>query len=132
MRDQFMNINKTKYNYFKDCFDLSQKRIAIKYTIPIDKAPPSPEGFYTRDYPVVDISNKKFAEMIEKTAKALVALGVKKGDYVVMCSSNVPEMLYMDYALNKIGAIPNYVYPNITVEEMRYYLSEIKSHYIYT
>ncbi len=131
MRDQFMNINKTKYRYFMDCFDLSKKRIAIKYTIPVDKAPPSPEGFYNRDYPVVDISNKKFVDMIEKTAKALIALGVKKGDYVVMCSSNVPEMLYMDYALNKIGAIPNYVYPNITVEEMRYYLSELETHYIY-
>ena len=126
-----MNINKTEYRYFMDCFDLSKKRTAIKYTIPVDKAPPSPEGFYNRDYPVVDISNKKFVEMIEKTAKALVALGVKKGDYVVMCSSNVPEMLYMDYALNKIGAIPNYVYPNITVEEMRYYLSELETHYIY-
>ncbi|MBQ4572497.1 MAG: acyl--CoA ligase [Clostridia bacterium] len=131
MSDQFMNINKTKYRYFMDCFDLSVKRTAIKYTIPVDKAPPSPEGFYNRDYPVVDISNKKFVDMIEKTAKALVALGVKKGDYVVMCSSNVPEMLYMDYALNKIGAIPNYVYPNITVEEMRFYLSEIETHYIY-
>lgn len=131
MRDQFMNINKTKYRYFMDCFDLSEKRTAIKYTIPVDKAPPSPEGFYNRDYPVVDISNKKFVDMIEKTAKALIALGVKKGDYVVMCSSNVPEMLYMDYALNKIGAIPNYVYPNITVEEMRFYLSEIETHYIY-
>lgn len=126
-----MNINKTKYRYFMDCFDLSKKRTAIRYTIPVDKAPPSPEGFYNRDYPVVDISNKKFVDMIEKTAKALIALGVKKGDYVIMCSSNVPEMLYMDYALNKIGAIPNYVYPNITVDEMRFYLSEIETHYIY-
>lgn len=37
----------------------------------------------------------------------------------------------MDYALNKIGAIPNFVYSSITVDEMRFYLSEIEAHYIY-
>ena len=37
----------------------------------------------------------------------------------------------MDYALNKIGAIANYIYPNVTAEEMRYYLDEMNSQYMF-
>lgn len=100
MNEKLMNINKTKYRYFMDCIDLSVKRTAITYTIPVDKEPLPDSEFYNRDYPTVDISNKKLVEMIDKTAKALLAVGVKKDTVVTICQTNTPEILYMDYALS--------------------------------
>lgn len=131
MNEKLLNIEKTKYRYFMDNIDLSAKRAAIIYTIPVDKEPLPDSDELNRDYPTVEISNKKLVEMIDKTAKALIAFGVKKGDVVTICQTNTPEILYMDYALNKIGAIANYIYPNVTADEMRYYLDEMNSKYMF-
>lgn len=131
MNKNLMNINKTKYRYFMDNIDLSVKRAAIKYTIPVDKEPLQDSEYLNRDYPEVSISNKKLVEMIDKTAKALLAIGVKKDTVVTICQTNTPEILYMDYALSKIGAIANYIYPNVTAEEMQYYLDELDSKYMF-
>lgn len=130
MNQNLLDINKTKYRYLMDNIDL--KGTAITYTIPVDKEPKEINGELNRKYPYVKISYKKLVEMIDKTAKALVALGVKKGDIVIICSSNTPETIYMDYALNKIGAVPSYIYPNITKEEIHYFINEVKAKYIFT
>lgn len=111
--------------------NIVQKGIAVIYTIPVDKEPAEIDGELNRNYPSVKISYKKLIKMIDKTAKALINLGVKKGDIVVICSSNVPETIYMDYALNKIGAIPSYIYPNATPDEMNYYFKEVDAKFVY-
>lgn len=129
MKENLLNVNKTKYRYLMDNIEL--KGTAIIYTIPVDKKPAVIDGELNRDYPSVKISYKKLVKMIDKTAKALLAYGVKKGDIVVICSSNVPETIYMDYALNKIGGIPSYIYPNITPDEMNYYIKEVDAKYVY-
>ena len=84
MNENLLNINKTKYRYFMDNVDLSTKRTAIIYTIPVEKEPLPDSEFLNRDYPTVEISNKKFVEMIDKTAKALLAIGVKKDTVVTI------------------------------------------------
>lgn len=127
-----MNINKTKYRYFMDNFSVFPIKTIMKYTIPVPKGPETKETeFYDREYPEVEISNIKFNEMIEKTSKALIAQGVKKGDIITVCQTNTPEIMYMDYAASKIGARINYIYPNITAEEMRYYIEELDSKYLF-
>lgn len=129
MSDTKLDINKTKYRYLMDNIDL--KGTAITYTIPVDKDPAEIDGELNRNYPSVKISYKKFVKMIDKTASALIGLGVKKGDIIIVCSSNVPETIYMDYAMSKIGAIPSYIYPNITPEEMKFYFNEVNAKYVY-
>ncbi len=57
------------------------------------------------------ITYKKFFENIDKTAKALIANGVKKGDFVTISSALNPEVLYTFYALAKIGAVSNFMSP---------------------
>ena len=104
---------------------------AITYTIPIDKNPPLSDGELNRKYPFVKISYKKLVSMIDKTAKSLIAIGIKENDIVTICSSSTPETIYIDYALNKIGAIPNYIYPNITAEEMEFYFNEVNCKYVF-
>lgn len=130
MIKNLLDINKTKYRYLMDNIEL--KGTAITYTIPVDKEPKEINGELNRNYPFVKISYKKLVKMINKTAEALVALGLKKGDIVVICSTNTPETVYFDYALNKLGAIPSYIYPNITKEEILYFINEVEAKYIFT
>lgn len=59
---------------------------------------------------------------VDNVSKSLVKLGVKKGDYVTICSSNVPEAVVSFYALNKIGATCNMVHPKTSIEELKYFL----------
>ncbi len=130
MENPKLNINKTKYRYFMD--NVKPEGTAIIYTIPVPRGEEKPtDEFFDRDYPDVKISYKKFIKMIDKTAKGLLAYGVKKGDIVTVCHTNAPEIFYMDYALNKIGAIPNYIYPNITADEMKYFIEELDSKFVF-
>ena len=59
---------------------------------------------------------------VDNVSRSLVKLGVKKGEYVTICSSNVPEAVVSFYALNKIGAICNMVHPKTSIEELKYFL----------
>ncbi len=130
MENAKLNINKTKYRYFMD--NVKPEGTAIIYTIPVPKGEEKPtDEFFDRDYPDVKISYKKFIKMIDKTAKGLLAYGVKKDDIVTVCHTNTPEIFYMDYALSKIGAIPNYIYPNITADEMKYFIEELDSKFVF-
>ena len=52
---------------------------------------------------------KDLIDNIAKTENALRANGVKKGDVVTIAIPNVPENVFIFYALNKIGAIANMV-----------------------
>lgn len=130
MENAKLNINKTKYRYFMD--NVKPEGTAIIYTIPVPRGEEKPtDEFFDRDYPDIKISYKKFIKMIDKTAAALCAYGVNKGDIVTVCHTNTPEIFYMDYALNKIGAIPNYIYPNITADEMKYFIEELDSKFVF-
>ncbi len=62
-----------------------------------------------------------FGELIRNTdivAKSLEAYGVKKGDYVTICSTTTPEVIYTFYAISKIGAVANVISPFYTPEEL--------------
>lgn len=132
MNNNKLNINKTKYEYLKDNLSLFPVKPIITYTIPVPKKEENSDTeFFDRNYPDVKISNIKLNSMINKTAKALLALGVKKGDIVTICHTNTPETIYMDYALNLIGAIPSYIYPNLTSGEIKFFIDELNSKYLF-
>ncbi len=48
---------------------------------------------------------------INKVEKALRKMGIKKGEVVTVFSVTTPELIYLFYALNKIGAVPNMIDP---------------------
>ena len=78
------------------------------------------------------ITYKELFESIEKTAKAFTAMGVKEGDIVVTATVTTPETVYILYALNRIGAIPNMVDPRTAVEGIREYIKEVNAEYVIT
>lgn len=75
---------------------------------------------------------RRFFDLIEKTKDSLVASGVKKGDVVTICSITTPEVLALFYALNRIGAIPNFVDLRYPPETLKNYITEAKSDYVFT
>ncbi|MBQ2898072.1 MAG: acyl--CoA ligase [Clostridia bacterium] len=68
-----------------------------------------------------------FIEEIETCAKALLALGVKKGETVTVCLPNIPQAVIMFYAINRIGAVASMVHPLSAENEIMFYLNEAKS-----
>lgn len=78
------------------------------------------------------ITYKELFENIDKAAKALVSYGVKKGDIVTIASITTPEIMYIFYALNKIGAISNMVDVRYTKQATEMYLKEVKSKLLVT
>ncbi len=73
------------------------------------------------------ITYKKLFENIEKTASAFVSLGITKGDIVTIQSLSLPQVIYMLYALSKIGAVANMIYATSTPKEVIDNLTQTKS-----
>lgn len=64
---------------------------------------------------------------IDKVAKSLQEYGVKKGDFVTICSTTTPEVVYLFYALSKIGAVANLTSPFFTPEQLMKKIDECES-----
>lgn len=76
--------------------------------------------------------NKKvtYKEMLKKIAKvhsALVSAGVKKGDRVTLCLPDIPQAVYLLYAINRMGAVACFVHPLSSQIEITEYIRLTKS-----
>lgn len=87
------------YSYLKQNAQKSLNEVAIEF-----------EGKKT--------SYKKLLIQIETVAKALVNIGIKKGDIISIVSINTPEVLIMIYASNRIGAVVNMIHPLLSSSEI--------------
>lgn len=84
------------------------------------------------DYFKNEVTYKELIKKINKTAAALKASGIKKGDTVTICMPNTPEAVYMFYAVNEIGAIANMIHPLSSEKEIEEYLNRAHSKFILT
>ena len=88
---------------------------------------------YLNDIALIYFNKKitygKMFEMIDKTAKAFLSIGVKAGDICTVLMLNQPEMVYVLYALNKIGAVCCVVNVLSSEKELVHYLEEGNSKY---
>lgn len=73
---------------------------------------------------------KDFINEINEWAKALSKSGIKHGDIVSISLPNIPNVLVVLYALNKIGAIANMVHPLSSEEEIFQSLESTQSKYL--
>ena len=64
-------------------------------------------------------------------AKSLKKIGVQKGDIVLMALPTIPEMVYVFYALNRIGAIVDTVDPRIKSDRYKQIISETNAKYLF-
>lgn len=62
----------------------------------------------------------EFKEMVDRTAKAFLEIGVEKGDRVAMLSMARNEFLITYMAANKVGAVWLGLSPKFTLDELNY------------
>ena len=68
-------------------------------------------------------SYAEFLRRIDVTAKALLELGLQKGDRVTICMPNSPQGVDCFYACNRIGLISNMIHPLSAPKEILFYLN---------
>jgi len=76
---------------------------------------------YTRTYP-------QFREDVDRFARALIALGVKRGDHVAIWATNVPQWFITFWATVKIGAVLVTVNTAYKIYEAEYLLRQSDTH----
>lgn len=69
---------------------------------------------------------------IESAAKAFASLKIAQGDIVILCVVNMPETVYMLYALDRLGAVANLVDPRTNAEQLRNYITECDAKLVVT
>lgn len=89
------------------------------------------------DYYALNFNNKKitFAQMIETietVAQALLASGVKKGDFVSVVAPNTPQALISVYAINRMGAVANMIHPLLSANEIKKFVEHVDSKAVIT
>jgi fatty-acyl-CoA synthase len=69
-------------------------------------------------------SYAEFKEVVERCARALMALGLEKGDHVAVWGQNVPEWVTLQFATGKMGAVLVTVNPAYKANELKYVLEQ--------
>src|ERR687886_1591521 len=69
-------------------------------------------------------SYAEFNEVVERCARSLMALGLKKGDHVAVWGQNVPEWVTLQFATGKVGAVLVTVNPAYKSHELKYVLEQ--------
>lgn len=125
------SIDKTWLKYYED-YDIKQdipKMSAYDYMVVnnnsnLDK---NALNFYG-----IKITYEELLKNIDKITRSLISLGVKKGNIVTLAMANTPEMVYLFYALNRIGAISNVIDPRYSADEMKREINKVNSKYFIT
>jgi fatty-acyl-CoA synthase len=81
-----------------------------------------------RDY---RLTWKQFKDQVDKVAKGLMAMGVKKGDKVAVWATNVPHWVTMQFATAKVGAILLTININYRSAEIEYLLKQSDTDYLF-
>lgn len=69
----------------------------------------------------------EFRDLCNTVAKAMIAMGIKKGDHVAMWATNYPEWLLTLFATAKIGAVLVTVNTNYKIFELEYLMRQSDS-----
>ncbi len=76
------------------------------------------------------LTYKNFIKKIDHCAEKFKGLGVKKYDIVTILSANIPEAIISFYALNKIGAVTNFLHPLLSQNEIKDALNLYETKYL--
>ena len=70
------------------------------------------------------LTYRQYHDEVTRLAKGLLALGIEKGEHVAVWATNVPEWVFLEIALSKIGAVLVTVNTNCRVSEIEYVLRQ--------
>ena len=66
----------------------------------------------------------EYCNAVNQLAKGLMALGIEKGDHVAVWATNLPEWIFLEMALAKIGGVLVTVNTNYRASEIEYVLRQ--------
>ena len=78
-----------------------------------------------------EISYRELVREINRCACALIACGINRGDVVSVCLPNVPQAVYLLYAVNKLGAEADIIDPFIDEKALFERIEKSGSKYIF-
>src|SRR5690348_405240 len=70
------------------------------------------------------LSFRQFSDEVDRLSKGLMALGIEKGDHVAVWAPNVPEWIFLQLALARIGAVMVTVNTAYKASEVEYVLRQ--------
>jgi fatty-acyl-CoA synthase len=80
------------------------------------------------NYPEVGLemrlTYRQYHDVVNRLAKGLIAYGVEKGDHVAVWATNVPEWIFLQLALAKLGAVIVTINTNYRAAEIEYALRQ--------
>ena len=135
--EAFDNGEKTGYATVDRPWDLFYQTVEKKNRF-LDTTPYQGLVMENKDYPNesaieyfgANISFGDLQKNIDIVAKSFEEYGIKKGDFVTICSTTTPEVVYAFYALSKIGAVANVISPFYTPEELTARINECESNVV--
>ena len=136
LKDLFTKLFKPRHNNEPWLNYYSRKERSIKFTTKsiyhyMKDAVGDDKDYIALNYFDNKISYNEFFDNIDTCARALRSFGVKSKDIVTICLPNMPEAIYAFYACNKIGAIADMVHPLSSPEQLKFYLNENKSRFLF-
>lgn len=75
---------------------------------------------------------RELIKKIESVAKALVKLNIVENECVTICMPNIPEAIFLIYAVNKIGAVCNVLHPLSSRNDIAEALAGAQSSTVFT
>ena len=78
------------------------------------------------------ITHRQLRKNVDSCAQALIANGVKPNDFVSLCLLAIPEAVYLLYAINKIGAVCNFLVLNSTEQDLHKQIAVCESQIVIT
>lgn len=80
------------------------------------------------NYPEIGLNRRlsysQYRDEVNRIAKGLLALGIKKGEHVGVWATNVPEWIFLELGLAKIGAVLVTINTNYRAGELEYVLRQ--------
>src|SRR5262245_22295073 len=73
----------------------------------------------------------QYRDIVNRVAKGLIAIGIGEGDHVAVCATNVPEWIFLQLAVAKIGAVIVTVNTNYRGPEIEYVLRQGDIHTLF-
>ena len=67
---------------------------------------------------------REYRDEVNRLAKGLLALGINRGEHVAVWATNVPEWVFLELALAKVGAVLVTVNTNYRTSEIQYVLRQ--------
>ncbi len=77
------------------------------------------------------LTYSQYRDTVNRLAKGLIALGIEKGDHVAVWATNIPEWIFLQLALAKIGAMIVTVNTNYRKDEIEYVLRQGDIHTLF-